>query len=102
MHDCLNDQPPRTGCKCENVRGLPVWQPRARARWRIQPASRALLNPDIKSFPTLGRPPSETEIQILLKPSNMHESKMGSRPCCSTTAAPVLTTVADLASARMT
>ena len=38
---------------------------------RIQPAKRALLNPDVKSFPTRGPPPSETEIQILLKSSDI-------------------------------
>ena len=81
MHDCLTEQPARTGCKCENAGGLPVWQPRARARRWIQPARRALLNPDIKSFPTRGRAPSETEIQILLKSSDMHHLKMGGGPC---------------------
>ena len=57
---------------------------RARARWWIQPARRALLNPDIKSFPTRGRAPSETEIQILLKSSDMHHLKMAAWPCTST------------------
>eukprot|EP01048_Picozoa_sp_COSAG05_P016435 COSAG05_NODE_2112_length_3547_cov_1.596288_6_plen_47_part_00 len=34
MHDyCLNDQPARTGCKSENVGGLPVWQPRCGESW---------------------------------------------------------------------
>ena len=83
MHDCLTEQAARTGCKCENARGMPVWQPRARARARrrIQPSRRALLNPDIKSFPTLGPPPSESEIQVLLKSSHMHVPKMGAWPC---------------------
>ena len=49
--------------------------------WWIQPARRALLNPDIKSFPTRGRAPSETEIQILLKSSDMHHLKMAAWPC---------------------
>ena len=68
MHDCLNDQPARTVCK---VAQLEIYAclaaARARARRRIQPSSCAPLNPGIKSFPTRGPPPSESEIQVLLK-----------------------------------
>eukprot|EP01048_Picozoa_sp_COSAG05_P016430 COSAG05_NODE_2112_length_3547_cov_1.596288_1_plen_60_part_00 len=39
MHDSLNDQPARTGCKYENDGGLPVWQLRARARAPADSAS---------------------------------------------------------------
>ena len=82
MHDCLTEQPARTGCKFENAGGLSVWQPRACARAHAGGFSHpAALNPDIKSFPTRG--PSESEIQVLQKSSDMHASKMGAWPCAS-------------------
>ena len=73
MHDCLNDQPARTVCKvAQSEIYACLADARARAARLIQPARRAVLNPDIKSFPTRGPPPSETEIQIVQKSPNMH------------------------------
>eukprot|EP01048_Picozoa_sp_COSAG05_P016327 COSAG05_NODE_2087_length_3589_cov_7.354728_2_plen_116_part_00 len=63
-----------------------MWQPRACARAHAGGFSHpAALNPDIKSFPTRG--PSESEIQVLQKSSDMHASKMGAWPCSTTATA---------------
>ena len=82
MHDCLNDQPARTVCKVAQFEIYAcLAAARARAARLIQPARRAPLNAGIRSFPTRDRRPSETEIQILLKSSDMHHLKMGGGPC---------------------
>ena len=85
MHDCLNDQPARTVCKVAQFEIYAcLAAARARAARLIQPARRAPLNAEIKSFPTRDRRPSETEIQIVQKSPNMHAQKMGAGPCSST------------------
>ena len=82
MHDCLNDQPARTVCKvAQSEIYACLAAARARAARLIQPARRAPLNAEIKSFPTRDRRPSETEIQIVQKSPNMHAQKMGAGPC---------------------
>ena len=94
MHDCLNDQPARTVCKVAQFEIYAcLAAARARAARLIQPARRAPLNAGIKSFPTRDRPPSETEIQVLLKSRYHGSQKMGARPC--TTAYPKKTQTAN-------